>query len=78
MLADRESTYNAAFNAAYEDLLKYEREKSYHVVAKESVQGAKKFVSGVGRHGKSYNLTERDVPAWEADYNKITIPKNKL
>jgi hypothetical protein len=25
----------------------------------ESVAGAKQFVSGVGRHGKFYNLTDR-------------------
>jgi hypothetical protein len=25
----------------------------------ESVAGAKQFVSGVGRHGKSFNITER-------------------
>jgi len=77
LLADRKSTYNAAFSSAYDELLKYEREKSALVIVEESVYGAKKFVSGIGRHGKSYNLTEKELPVWEANGAEI-LPKNKL
>lgn len=58
MLADRESAYNTAFNAnSYEEAFEFEKNNSLPAVLQESIAGAKKFVSGVGRHGKFYNLT---------------------
>jgi enoyl-CoA hydratase/carnithine racemase len=68
MLTDRNSTYNAAFNSAYLDLLKYEQNNGINVLATESIPGAKKFVSGIGRHGKSSNLREKDVKEWEKEF----------
>ncbi|KAJ3666878.1 hypothetical protein Zmor_002305 [Zophobas morio] len=68
MLTDRTSTYNAAFNSAYHDLLKYEQTNGLKVVASESIPGAKKFVSGIGRHGKSTNLREKDLKTWEKEF----------
>ncbi|KAK4881328.1 hypothetical protein RN001_004647 [Aquatica leii] len=73
LLADRKSTYNAAFATTMDQLLKYEKEESKHIILEESVQGAKKFVSGIGRHGTSYNLTEKILPDWE----KSLITENK-
>lgn len=73
--ADRNSTYNAAFAESYSKLLKYEQENGLNVIASESIDGAKKFVSGIGRHGKFYNLTEKSLPEWETNDCDI---KNKL
>ncbi|KAK5649526.1 hypothetical protein RI129_000555 [Pyrocoelia pectoralis] len=69
LLADRKSTYNATFKSVLDQLIKYESEQSIHVIHQESIEGAKKFVSGIGRHGKTYNLSERDLPTWEIDQN---------
>lgn len=77
--ADRISTYNCAFGSkSLEESLKFELENGAKVILEESVEGAKKFVSGVGRHGKFYNLTEKEIPKWEADENSKTNLKNKL
>lgn len=70
MNVDRKSAYNAAFVESFDKLVAYERDNGYEVVAQESVPGAKKFMSGIGRHGKSYNLTDRDIPDWEAAENE--------
>lgn len=75
LLADRKSAYNAAFASSYENLLQWEQENGASVIVKESIHGAKKFVTGVGRHGKSYNLTEKEVPEWEQEH---TNNKSKL
>ncbi|XP_044259548.1 probable enoyl-CoA hydratase echA8 [Tribolium madens] len=68
LLTDRNSTYNAAFNSAYLDLLKYEQENGVKVVRTESIAGAKRFVAGVGRHGKSTNLKVPDLKVWEKEF----------
>lgn len=75
MNADRASAYNSAYCKVYDDLLKYETEHGIPILAEESVQGAQRFVSGVGRHGKFHNLTEKVKPEWEKDENKL---QNKL
>ncbi|PSN33805.1 hypothetical protein C0J52_19371 [Blattella germanica] len=57
--ADRFSTYNAAFNAkSFDEAVDFEFNNGIPVVLKESTEGAKKFMSGIGRHGKFYNLTD--------------------
>ena len=76
--ADRRSTYNAAFATKYLELLQYERDNGIPILALESVDGAKKFASGVGRHGKFHNLTEKELPEWEVDENKRSDCKHKL
>lgn len=68
MLIDRNSTYNAAFNSAYLDLLKYEQSHGFNVIMNESVSGAKRFVEGVGRHGKCTNLKEKEAQEWEKEF----------
>lgn len=73
--ADRDSTYNAAFNSAYKELLEFEKRNAMHVLGKEAIDGAKQFVNGKGRHGKTHNLTERPLSEWEKEYSS---PKSKL
>ncbi|KAK6522327.1 hypothetical protein TWF281_002892 [Arthrobotrys megalospora] len=52
MNKDRNSTYYAAYNAnSFGDAMKYEFENGVKVISEESVMGAKRFSSGVGRHG---------------------------
>lgn len=53
---DRASAYNATFGGdSLRDALAFEKDRGKCVLALESVQGAKKFISGIGRHG-SFNL----------------------
>lgn len=52
MNLDRSSCYNAAYNAtSFEDALAYEYDHGSGVITLESVDGAKRFSSGEGRHG---------------------------
>lgn len=52
MLADRRSAYYSTFDAkSMSDAFQFEQQNSEHVLLKESVQGAKRFVEGIGRHG---------------------------
>lgn len=66
--ADRESTYNAAFNSSLQTCLEFEQNNGRKVLF-EAVEGAKKFVAGIGRHGKTYNLTEKKFSSWEIETN---------
>ena len=53
MNRDRESCYFAAYQAeSLEDALRYEFEHGKEVVAKESLDGARRFAGGEGRAGK--------------------------
>lgn len=67
LLRDRKFTYDAAFNRAYKELLEYQREDTKDILQHESIEGAKKFISGIGKHGKTYNLTERPRKHWESE-----------
>ncbi|KAF2121044.1 ClpP/crotonase-like domain-containing protein [Lophiotrema nucula] len=50
--ADRDSCYNAVYNAkSFEEALKFEFDNAHEVLAKETVEGAKKFSGGAGRGG---------------------------
>lgn len=67
LLNDRKSVYNAAFPTSYQKLLQIERESAQHSLTAESIEGANKFLSGIGRSGKSYALKEKPVKHWEQD-----------
>lgn len=57
LLADRESVFYSAYSAKnYDDALNFEAENGQKVLIKESVQGAQKFVTGIGRHGSFQKL----------------------
>lgn len=76
---DRNSTYNAAYNKVYEELLQDERKKSQSAMFSDMVDGAKKFFSGLGKHGKFYHLTDREVKEWEKEFEEPKMkPKSKL
>ncbi|XP_064652000.1 enoyl-CoA hydratase EchA19-like [Lineus longissimus] len=54
--ADRRSAHYATFDAeSLSDALRYEFENGKDVIARESIQGAKKFLEGAGRHGSFKN-----------------------
>lgn len=67
LLNDRKSVYSAAFAESYVKFLNIERENARHSLTAESIKGAQKFLSGIGRHGKSYDLKERYVKHWELE-----------
>ncbi|XP_022688791.1 uncharacterized protein LOC111260358 isoform X1 [Varroa jacobsoni] len=55
---DRRSAYYATFQAASQlEAMEYERANAVDIISQEGVEGAKRFVSGIGRHG-SFNLTK--------------------
>lgn len=74
--SDRDSTYNAAFNQLFDELLRYEKENAKKVNFKDIIEGAKKFMSGIGKHGKAYNLTEKESFEWEKAFSSTA--KSKL
>ncbi|XP_002741983.1 enoyl-CoA hydratase EchA19-like [Saccoglossus kowalevskii] len=52
MKADRRSAYYSCYDStSLEDAMRYEHNNGKPIIAKESVAGASKFVSGVGRSG---------------------------
>lgn len=53
MCADRASAYYSMFDAScFTEALQYEFDNAKDVISKESVSGARNFVSGTGRQGK--------------------------
>ncbi|XP_049785758.1 probable enoyl-CoA hydratase echA8 [Schistocerca cancellata] len=63
MLADRDSVYNSAFNAkTFEEGMEYEKNSASDEVIAEAVKGARRFLSGTGKHGTTQNLTEDFSP----------------
>lgn len=76
---DRTSTYNSAYSKVYEDLLSEERKNAKSAVVKDAIDGAKKFFTGLGKHGKFHHLTDREVKEWEKEFpsgaNKKTRSK---
>jgi enoyl-CoA hydratase/carnithine racemase len=53
MNRDRDSTYYAAFESkSLEDALRFEFDNGFEVIAREGIEGAKRFASGQGRSGK--------------------------
>lgn len=68
LLADRTSTYFATFSKQIEDALQFEKDNSSNLILEEGVLGAKKFINHeIGKHGKFYDITERDTSIRELD-----------
>lgn len=75
--ADRASAYHATFTSkSLEDSLQFEAENALHVVDDESIQGARKFVEGLGKHGK--NIADGKAKAdWEREYDELESKQKK-
>lgn len=59
LLADRMSAHYATLLAKdMDEALQFERDNSSQVLLEDGITGARKFVKGYGRHGKSANTTE--------------------
>ncbi|XP_026482574.1 mevalonyl-coenzyme A hydratase sidH-like [Ctenocephalides felis] len=72
MLADRESVYNATYNAtSLRKALDAEVENANSDILRQAEEGAQKFLAGHGRHGKFYDITEKLIPEWEQEEIKI-------
>lgn len=75
--SDRDSTYNAAFSQVFNELLEYEKKNATNVNVTSIIDGAKKFLAGIGKHGTTYNLIEKKTYNWEKEYDNI-VTKSKL
>ncbi|KAF7283839.1 hypothetical protein GWI33_022876 [Rhynchophorus ferrugineus] len=73
---DRNSTYFASFNRVYDELLENEKTNAKKVELADLIEGAKKFMGGIGKHGKFYNLKEKEVFEWEKQFTNTA--KSKL
>ncbi|XP_048513432.1 probable enoyl-CoA hydratase [Athalia rosae] len=72
MLADRQSAHNAYFHAKnLEEALQFEKDQSSHLLLEEGVAGAKKFLQGVGKHGKFSQLRPIDRSKFDEINEKL-------
>jgi len=65
---DRASAYHATFaSKSLEQSLEHEGHEGLRIINKESIKGAKKFVSGLGKHGK-FNVSPVAEPQeWQTE-----------
>lgn len=69
--ADRRSAYHATFaSRSLEESLQFEIENGLNVISKESISGAKKFVSGLGKHGK-FNVADPPEQEWQKEFKEM-------
>ena len=75
--ADRASAIHATFaSKSLQQSLDHEGMEGLHVLSKESINGAKKFVSGLGKHGK-FNVTPvAEKQEWQKEFDEM-IKDNK-
>ena len=76
--ADRTSAIYATFaSKSLEDSLDQEGMNGLHVLSKESIKGAKKFVSGLGKHGK-FNVTPvAEKQEWQKEFEEMVKTESK-
>ena len=69
---DRASAIHATFaSRSLAESLDYEGMEGLQVLSKESIKGAKKFVSGLGKHGK-FNVTPvADQQDWQKEFDQM-------
>lgn len=78
---DRASTIRSTYNLHlfadnFRDSLENEGTQGMTVISKESIEGAKKFVSGLGKHAK-FNVNEvGEKQEWQKEYEEIVINKS--
>jgi len=70
--ADRASAYHATFaSRSLEQSLEHESQEGLRIISRESIKGAKKFVSGLGKHGK-FNVTPVAEPQdWQTEFEQM-------
>ena len=78
LMADRASAIYATFaSKSLEDSLDQEGMNGLHVLSKESIKGAKKFVSGLGKHGK-FNVTPvAEKQEWQKEFEEMVKTESK-
>jgi len=70
--ADRASAYHATFaSKSLEQSLQYESDNAIHVISQESIEGAKKFVKGLGRGGKHNVNPAVEKEDWEIQHQAM-------
>eukprot|EP00096_Caligus_rogercresseyi_P008681 TRINITY_DN27992_c0_g1_i1.p1 TRINITY_DN27992_c0_g1~~TRINITY_DN27992_c0_g1_i1.p1 ORF type:complete len:182 (-),score=58.45 TRINITY_DN27992_c0_g1_i1:91-606(-) len=76
--ADKNSAYFSVFSSkSLEDSFHYENENAIPVLQKESIEGAKKFVKGLGKHGK-FNVNPTVEPEeWQKEFAKMKAEAEK-
>lgn len=74
---DRDSLYNAVYNASNkDDALDFELMSSGSEVVQEATNGASKFIKeGLGKHGSFSDIAPKKVAEWEME--EIKIEKEK-
>ncbi|TRY72496.1 hypothetical protein TCAL_10383 [Tigriopus californicus] len=72
MRADRNSAIYATFSSkSLESSLQFESEHALPILKRESIQGAKKFAEGLGKHGK-FNVNKVVEPQeWQKELDEI-------
>ena len=76
--ADRASAYHATFaSRSLEESLQYESDNAIHVISQESVEGAKKFVKGLGRGGKHNVNPAVEKEDWEKEHEAMNAEANE-
>ena len=72
--ADRASAYHATFaSKSLEGSLQFESDNAIHVISKESLEGAKKFVKGLGRQGKFNVNAAVEKEGWELEREDMKL-----
>lgn len=76
---DRNSLYNAVYNASNKDeALDYELMSSGSEIIAAAKAGAERFIKeGVGKHGSFSDIKEREIADWEKEEIKIEKEKAK-
>merc|ERR1719510_2462988 len=75
---DRASAYHATFaSKSLEGSLQYESDNAIHVISQESLEGAKKFVKGLGRSGKFNVNPAVQKEEWEIEHETMKKEANE-
>jgi hypothetical protein len=62
--------YSTFASKSLDDSLQFEIENGLNVISKESIAGAKKFVTGLGKHGK-FNVADVPEQEWQKEFRDI-------
>lgn len=75
---DRDSAYHATYSTKnLAQALQYEGDNALSVISHESIQGAKKFASGLGRHGKFNVSPVAEKQEWQKELDTMVEEDKK-